>query len=165
MVNVQGDEPLILPEMIEQLVEPLFDNDGLSASCLVYPIIDEADLKDINTVKVVINLAGDIMYFSRSAIPNFVRGQKPALFEQSGVMAYRKDFLHTYSKLPPTGLEIAESVDMLRILEHSYKIRAVVWGMATIQVDLAEHIIQVEEAINREAFHKQIYERIINSET
>lgn len=161
IVNVQGDEPLITPIMIEKLVEPLVLNDDIQASCLVYPIIDLSNLEDINTVKAVMDLKHSIMYFSRSGIPNFKQGKEADTFEQSGVMAYKKDFLHTYSQLAPTPLECAESVDMLRIIEHGYKIYGVIWDDATIQVDMPEHISNVEEAILKDKSQKVFYEKIL----
>ena len=161
VVNVQGDEPLVTPDMIEKLVEPLGHSDDIQAVCLIYPIVELSDIEDINTVKAVINIDNSIMYFSRSVIPNFKRGEKSNFFEQSGIMAYRKDFLHKYSKLPQTPLERAESVDMLRILEHGYKIYGVITDNVTIEVDIPEHISKIEEAILQDKNQRAYYERIL----
>ena len=161
IVNVQGDEPLILPGPIEDLVKPLLGAGDISAACLVYPIVNEEDLSDLNTVKTVLDERTRIMYFSRSPIPSYTRGKKPLLFEQSGVMAYEKSFLHKYSKLPQTPLEQAESVDMLRILEHGYKIQAVVTDNITIGVDIPEHIAAVEDAILKDKTQNAFYEKIV----
>lgn len=161
VVNVQGDEPLITPVMIEKLVEPFERKDDIQAACLIYPIVELKDLEDLNTVKAVMSLDNSIIYFSRSPIPNLKRGVKSNLFEQSGVMAYRKDFLHKYSQMPQTPLERAESVDMLRILEHGYKIYGVVTDNLTVQVDIPEHIPMVEDAIVKDADQRAYYERIL----
>ena len=161
IVNVQGDEPIISPTLIEKLIEPLESNDDIQAACLIYPINDLEDLEDQNTVKAVMNKDNSVMYFSRAPIPNFKLGEKPKLYEQSGVMAYDKEFLHTYSTLSPTPLERAESVDMLRIIEHGYRIYGVVTENITIEVDIPEHIKKVEEAILNDAVQKTFYEEIL----
>ena len=161
IVNVQGDEPLIVPHLVDELVKPLLEKEEVCATCLIYPIATSKDLEDLNTVKAVLDQNKFVMYFSRSPIPNFARGEKTRFFEQSGIMAYRKDFLHKYSSLQRTPLERSESVDMLRILEHGFKIYGVVTESITIEVDLPEHIAKVEEAIQADEMQKEFYERIL----
>lgn len=161
IVNVQGDEPIILPAAIEHLIKPFFEKKDIRAACLIYPITNLGDLKDLNTVKAVLNREHFVLYFSRSAIPNFKRGERTTFFEQSGIMAYQKDFLHKYSQLPQTPLERAESIDMLRILEHGYKIYGVVIENATIEVDIPEHINKVEKAILKNKIQKKFYKKIL----
>ncbi len=163
VVNVQGDEPLIMPDSIVRLVEPFNTRDDIQSACLIYPITNPDDLEDINTVKAVIARDGSVLYFSRSAIPNSKRGVRGECFEQSGIMAYRKGFLHTYSKLPQTPLERSESVDMLRILEHGYKIYGVLESHPTVEVDIPEHIINAEKAILDNAGQKALYEKILRT--
>lgn len=162
IVNVQGDEPLILPDSVKDLVKPFNEKDGIMATCLIYPILQLEDIDDLNTVKAVLSQDNFIMYFSRSPIPNFKRGERTLFFEQSGVMAYEKNFLHKYSKLPQTPLERAESVDMLRILEHGFEIYGVITNNVTIEVDIPEHVAKVEEAIMNNRTQKAFYERILN---
>jgi len=162
IVNVQGDEPLISPVSIKELVMPLQEKDEILAACLIYPIANPEDLNDPNTVKAVLDKDNFVIYFSRAPIPNFKRGEKTRLLEQSGIMAYRKDFLHKYSKLPQTPLERAESVDMLRIIEHGFKIYGVITEHVTIEVDIPEHISKVEEAIMKNNAQKVFYERIVS---
>ena len=161
IVNVQGDEPLIVPHLVDDLVKPLLEKEEILTTCLIYPITKSKDLEDLNTVKAVLDQNNYVMYFSRSPIPNFACGEKTRFFEQSGVMAYRKDFLHKYSRLPQTPLERCESVDMLRILEHGFKIYGVVTENITIEVDIPEHIAIVEEAIQTDEIQKKFYERIL----
>lgn len=161
VVNVQGDEPLIRPESIERLVEPFHHRDDIESACLVYPITDLNDLNDRNTVKAVLALDGTVLYFSRSSIPNTERGVAGPYYEQSGVMAYRKDFLHKYASLPQTPLERAESVDMLRILEHGYKIHGVLENQPTGQVDVVQHIADVESVIRSDSAQKAFYDKIL----
>lgn len=162
IVNVQGDEPLIMPDAIVRLVEPFSKKGDIQSACLVYPITNPEDLEDINTVKVVMAQDGSVLYFSRSAIPNFRLGVKGGCFEQSGIMAYRKDFLHLYSRLPQTPLERSESVDMLRILEHGYKVYGVIEDNPTVKVDIPQHIANVEAAILGNAIQKSYYEKILS---
>lgn len=162
IVNVQGDEPLIMPESIMRLVEPFNEKGDIQSACLIYPITNLKDLDDINTVKAVMAQDGSVLYFSRSAIPNFARGAKSRCFEQSGIMAYRKDFLHRYSRFPQTPLECSESVDMLRILEHGYKIYGVVENNPTIEVDIAEHVKNVEKAIREDKTQNAFFKKISN---
>lgn len=161
IVNVQGDEPLIAPESITRLVGPLNGRSDIQSACLIYPITDPCDLEDINTVKAVIAMDSSVLYFSRSSIPNSKRGVKSQCFEQSGIMAYRKEFLHLYSRLPQTPLERSESVDMLRILEHGYKIYGVIEDNPTVEVDIPLHIENVEAAILKNAAQKALYEKIL----
>jgi len=161
IVNVQGDEPLILPDMIKDLIKPFYEKDDIMAACLIYPILQLEDIDDLNTVKAVLGQDNFVLYFSRSAIPNFKRGKRTCFFEQSGVMAYEKKFLHKYSKLPQTPLECAESVDMLRILEHGYKVYGVITDNITIEVDIPEHIAKVENAIMTDKTQKAFYEKIL----
>lgn len=162
VVNVQGDEPLILPESIIRLVKPFNKKDDIQSACLIYPINGPDDLEDINTVKVVMAQDGSVLYFSRSSIPNFKRGVKSQCFEQSGIMAYKKEFLHLYSRLPQTPLERSESVDMLRILEHGYKIYGVIENNPTVEVDIPEHIKNVEEAILKDKIQNAFFKKISN---
>jgi len=165
IINVQGDEPLILPGPIEALANSMLDNSGILAACLVYPIANEEDLADLNTVKAVLDQQGFIMFFSRSAIPNYRRGRRPLFYEQSGIMAYEKGFLHKYANLPQTPLEQAESVDMLRILEHGYKVKGVVTNNITTEVDLPEHVAAVEDVILTDKAQNRFYKKICNLRT
>ena len=160
VVNVQGDEPLIMPGSIMRLVEPFDTMDNIQSACLIYPITNLDDLEDINTVKAVIAQDSSVLYFSRSGIPNFKRGVKGQWFEQSGVMAYQKEFLHIYSRLPQTPLERSESVDMLRILEHGYNIYGVLESYPTVEVDIPEHVADVEQVIADDLAQKTLYEKI-----
>ncbi len=162
VVNVQGDEPLILPRVIQDAVQPLEESDEVLCTCVVYPITDVAELQDVNVVKVVLDQNNWIMYFSRSPIPYFKTNENYPLYKQSGAMAFRKDFLHQYSWLAPTPLEKAESVDMLRILEHGYKILGVVTPYVSIGVDIPSDITRVEKLIINDEIQKGYYSRLIN---
>jgi len=162
VVNVQGDEPVLLPHVVQDAVQPLLERDDVLCTCVVYPITDVAELQDANVVKVVLDQNNWIMYFSRSPIPYFKTNENYPLYKQSGITAFQKEFLHQYSRLAPTPLEKAESVDMLRILEHGYKILGVVTPYVSIGVDIPSDITRVEKLIINDEIQKGYYSRLIN---
>ncbi|MCP4608400.1 MAG: 3-deoxy-manno-octulosonate cytidylyltransferase [Planctomycetes bacterium] len=162
VVNVQGDEPLLLSEAVRDVARPLIESSDTSCSCLIYPILDLAELGNINVVKSVLSQDNRIMYFSRSPIPHFKSNENYPLHKQSGIMAFQKDFLYKYSRLAPTPLEKAESVDMLRILEHGYDILGVVTPYETQGVDVPEDIQRVERILSEDETQRNLYERILN---
>ena len=130
VINVQGDEPLIEPELIENALTAarLGDADVVT---LMTPLSDPGAIADPNNVKVVVDHAGFAMYFSRSPIPS-----SGPCFLHLGLYAYTVRFLRSFTGLEPTGLEKAERLEQLRILEHGYKIRVVEvlsdsWGIDT----------------------------------
>lgn len=157
---VQGDEPLFDPDVLEALVQPLLDDPSVQVTNLVSVITDEADLHDEDIVKAVLRLDGDIMYFSRSPVP-FLRVRAGApMYRQTGISAFRTSFLHEFSALAATPLEIAESVDFLRILEHGRPIRAVVYDRQTLGVDREDDVPPVEAVLRDDPDQRAIYERI-----
>ena len=141
VVNVQGDLPLIEPEMIEEAIEPLTSDHSLVMSTLRQAISDEADLANPNVVKVVVDANDNALYFSRSPIP-FQRGRAVA-FKHIGLYGYRRDFLLTFAALTQTPLERAESLEQLRALEHGFRIRAVQTRFDSIEVDTPEDLERV----------------------
>ncbi len=161
IINVQGDEPIMLPHLLSELIQPMQENTELKATCFIYPVRDDADLNSVDTVKAVLDQRNFVMYFSRSVIPNFSHGEKDKFLKQSGLMAYDKEFLHLFSSLPRTPLEKSESVDMLRILENGYQVYGVITPNETKQVDLVEHVAMIENEIKNNAEQKQLYERIL----
>ena len=145
-VMVQGDEPMIFPEMIDQALGPLLHDSTVLCANLAAPIRSEEEFQDLNTVKVVMAQNGDALYFSREPIPTRQRlsfSQLPA-YKQVCVIPFRRDFLLRYARLEPTPLEQAESIDMLRALEHGYPIRMVVTEHVTQAVDTPDDLARVE---------------------
>jgi 3-deoxy-manno-octulosonate cytidylyltransferase (CMP-KDO synthetase) len=138
VVNVQGDLPLIEPGMIEEVVAPLAADASLDMATLRTAITDASDYSNPNVVKVVVDRRGDALYFSRSPIP-FVRASGVA-YKHIGLYAYRRTFVHTFATLPQTPLEIAESLEQLRALEHGHRIRAVETCFSSIEVDTPEDL-------------------------
>jgi 3-deoxy-manno-octulosonate cytidylyltransferase (CMP-KDO synthetase) len=136
IVNVQGDEPLLDPAMIDEAVAPLAADPSVEMSTLRRRIDDPADLDNPNVVKVVVDRAGFAMYFSRAAIPFFRAGQPAAdTWRHVGLYVYRRACLLRLSELPQTTLERAEGLEQLRALEHGVRIRAVETAFDSIGVD------------------------------
>ena len=125
VVNVQGDEPLIPPELINQVAQTLASNAQCAISTIAVPISDPSEIDNPNVVKVVLNRAGEALYFSRAPIP-FVRDaqstQKIEHLRHLGIYAYRADFLHAYSRLEAAPPEQAEALEQLRALWNGYRI-------------------------------------------
>ena len=162
VVNVQGDEPVIVPQVVDDVVVPLQRDDKVLCSCLIYPITDLDELRNVNIVKAVLDRNNWIMYFSRSPIPYFKTRDNLKFYKQSGIMAFQKEFLHQYSRLPPTNLEKAESVDMLRVLEHGHRVLGVVTPYVTLGVDIPSDIQKVENYILQNEVQKKYYEMTVS---
>ncbi len=125
VVMVQGDEPMTHPDMIAEAVQPMLDDDTIQVTNLLGKIKDIAEFEDRNCIKVVCDLNGNAMYFSREAIPTRCKADNIPMGKQVCIIPFRRDYLIEYTKLAPTPLEIVESVDMMRILEHGMKVRMV----------------------------------------
>lgn len=124
VVNVQGDEPFITPGMISEAVLPLIEDPELQMSTLMHEIGEEG-FADPSVVKVVVDLRGNALYFSRSLLP-FPRVRDSLhVFEHIGIYCYRSSFLSTFVALPQSPLEKTESLEQLRALENGYTIRVV----------------------------------------
>ena len=145
VVNIQGDEPMLYPEMIDEALEPMLKDDTLVTSNLMGKIKTLQDHEDPNTVKVVFDINSYALYFSREPIPSRKKSdiQVPA-FKQVAIIPFRRDFLFTFNHLEPTTLEQIESVDMLRAKEHGYNIKMVLTNYETYGVDTLEDLRSVE---------------------
>ena len=139
VLNVQGDEPMIEPATIDAVIEPMQYEQWVDMSTACTPLADPADHDNPNVVKVVTNMQGNAMYFSRSPIPH-VRGARPNIYKHLGIYGYRREFLLEFAKLPQTPLEISESLEQLRALEHGMNIRTVVTPFDSIGVDTPEDL-------------------------
>jgi 3-deoxy-manno-octulosonate cytidylyltransferase (CMP-KDO synthetase) len=142
IVNIQGDEPLIDPETIGRSVQPLLDDPALQMSSLMCPC-PESELDNPATVKVVCDLTGNALYFSRARIPfpRNIPGVK--VMQHIGMYVYRRDFLLRFPLLAPTPLELTESLEQLRVLESGHRIRMVEVSFAPLSVDTAEDLERV----------------------
>jgi len=139
IVNIQGDEPSIDPAAIDAAVLGLTKEEDAPMSTLAKRIEDPREIDDPNTVKVVMDLRGYALYFSRCPIP-FVRGEKPPYFKHIGLYAYRREFLLGYSQMPVGPLERAEKLEQLRALENGHSIRVVETEYESLGVDTPEDL-------------------------
>lgn len=130
VVNVQGDEPLIPPQLIRAVAQHLYDHPECAIATACHPVHDEASLRNPNVVKVVLDKKGNALYFSRAPIPyprDTFANSSPlpenfTVLRHIGIYAYRANFLRTYSQLAPAAIEQIESLEQLRALWHGYKI-------------------------------------------
>ena len=125
VVNVQGDEPLIVPKLIAQVARALDKQRAASVSTACHAIHDEASLASPNVVKVVLDADGYALYFSRSRIP-YPRAPGAKCYRHAGIYAYRVAFLKRYSRLKASPLEKAEALEQLRVLWHGHRIAVAV---------------------------------------
>ena len=144
VVNIQGDEPLIDPDAIDAAILPLLHDSEVVMATLKKRIEDPREVADPNVVKVVTDLAGDAIYFSRCPIP-FVRdpGARGMHFKHIGLYVYRRDFLLSYSSLPVGPLERAERLEQLRALENGHPIRVVETEYESLGVDTPQDLARV----------------------
>jgi len=130
VVNVQGDEPLMPPQLIRAVAQHLHDHPECAMATACHPIHDAASMRNPNIVKAVLDKDGNAMYFSRAPIPyprdafanNTPLPDNLAVLRHIGIYAYRASFLRAYSQLAPAAIEQIESLEQLRALWHGYKI-------------------------------------------
>lgn len=143
VINVQGDEPMIEPAIIDALAQE-FTDPALNMATVMTPL-DPADQQNPNNVKVVVDKFGYALYFSRSLLPYpRVKTDLP-VYKHIGIYAYRREFLLKYAAMEPTPLELSESLEQLRALENGYKIKVLKTDFKFIGVDTAEDLARVNE--------------------
>jgi len=148
VVMIQGDEPMVTPEMLSQAIGPMQQDPSIQVLNLMGDIATREEHDDPNEVKVVVDRKNDALYFSREPIPSWKKGAKQLpMRKQICIILFRRDFLLKFNELPQTPLEIAESVDMLRVLEYGYKVRMVPTSVDTYSVDTPEDLRDVETAM------------------
>jgi 3-deoxy-manno-octulosonate cytidylyltransferase (CMP-KDO synthetase) len=148
---IQGDEPMVLPEMIDDAIKPLLSDQGIMITNLMAPLKTREEHEDPNEVKVVVDQDDFALYFSREPIPSRKKGaDKIHMLKQVCIIPFKRDFLIEFNRLPQTPLEIAESVDMLRVLENGYKVKMVHSKYETYSVDTAEDLKKVEDLMSND---------------
>jgi 3-deoxy-manno-octulosonate cytidylyltransferase (CMP-KDO synthetase) len=125
VVNVQGDEPLIAPQLVAQVARVLASRRKASVSTACHAIHDQASLDNPNVVKVVLDAEGYALYFSRARIP-YPRAGRATCYRHAGIYGYRVGFLRKYARLKPAPLEESEALEQLRVLWHGYRIAVAV---------------------------------------
>jgi len=150
-VNIQGDEPLIRPELIDALVCAAKEAPDYVITAKTR-INGEEDIASPNVVKVLTDINGNALYFSRSNIP-FNRGQKEyTYFKHLGIYLYPKEILKQFVKLPQSSLEEVEMLEQLRLLENGFKIKVIETDYDAVGVDTPEDIKKVENILERKSF-------------
>jgi 3-deoxy-manno-octulosonate cytidylyltransferase (CMP-KDO synthetase) len=150
VVMVQGDEPLTHPDMISEAVAPMLNDDAVLVTNLLGEISGAEEFEDRNCIKVVCDVQGNALYFSREPIPTRSRLRDVPMGKQVCIIPFRRQFLLDYTRLAPTPLEVAESVDMMRILEHGIKVRMVPTRHGTGSVDTPDDAKRVEDLLRRD---------------
>lgn len=144
VVMVQGDEPMVKPEMIEAAVRPMLQDSSVQVVNLMARMKNSQEFEDPNEVKVVVDLYGRALYFSREPIPSRRKGvQDVPMLKQVCVIPFRRDYLLKFNSLPETPLEKIESVDMMRVIEHGGHVQMVLTGVETLSVDTPEDLERV----------------------
>jgi 3-deoxy-manno-octulosonate cytidylyltransferase (CMP-KDO synthetase) len=154
VLNVQGDEPLLNPAMLDSLIQPFLDRPDLVMTTLAEPMKNARDYLSSDVVKVMRDGAGMAMYFTRACAPGSRDGavwdaDAPVL-RHVGLYGYRADFLQTMVRLAPTPLEAREGLEQLRAMEHGYRIHVGETDYATVGVDTPEELAAVEKIMSAE---------------
>lgn len=149
VVMVQGDEPMVDPKMIDQLVDGMRQDPTVKVLNLMVKIENDGEFEDPNAVKVVVGPDFNAIYFSREPIPTTKKGYEGPRYKQLGMIAFSRDFLLRYVQLSPTPLEIAESVDMMRVIEHGEKVKMLLTDERCLAVDVPQDIMTVETQMRK----------------
>lgn len=147
VINIQGDEPLIKPDMINELITA-FEDESVVMATLCKEITAIADIDNPNIVKVVRDNNDNALYFSRHSIP-FNRDERSDVkhFKHIGIYGYKKEFLKEYVQIQKTPLELAENLEQLRVLESGYKIKVKETIYDSVGVDVPEDVLKIENEI------------------
>jgi 3-deoxy-manno-octulosonate cytidylyltransferase (CMP-KDO synthetase) len=156
IVMIQGDEPMLYPEMIDEAVQPLVEDRTILVSNLMASLATREEQEDPNEVKVVVDQQDFALYFSREPIPSWKKGGKDfRMLKQVCVIPFQRDFLLKFNQLKPTELEKVESVDMLRVMEHGLKVKMVLTQFETYSVDTPEDLAYVEKLMEKDLLCKK----------
>jgi 3-deoxy-manno-octulosonate cytidylyltransferase (CMP-KDO synthetase) len=153
-LNIQGDEPVISPALIDAAAKALTGDKTVRMSTVVVPLKSKKDWADPNVVKAVLALNGDALYFSRAPIPHSREGGFPAVYKHLGIYGYRRDWLLKMAKLKPTPLELTERLEQLRALENGISIRVAVGQGDSLSVDVPADIKKVERFLKKKGHER-----------
>lgn len=158
VVMIQGDEPMITPEMIDMAVEPFLRDPSIKVLNLMAPIRSREEHEDPNCPKVVVDKNNFALYFSREPIPSDKKWNGKdlrSLYKQVCIIPFTRDFLITFNELEPTPLEIIESIDMNRVLEHGHKVKMVLEDVETYPVDTPQDLERVKQKMAGDPLRKR----------
>ena len=158
IVNVQGDEPLIEPAMIDEAVEPILRDSSVDLATLMHRIHSEAEYFNPNVVKVILDRSGFAMYFSRSPIPYIKSGGEAGVwsgdiptYRHVGLYVYRRHALLAFAQMPPASFETLEGLEQLRFLENGYRMKVVETCYKSIGVDTPEDLEAVKRIMGEQS--------------
>lgn len=149
IINVQGDEPMIDANLIDQLAELFESDDALQMATVATPLLEE-EYDEPSAVKVILNKRNDAMYFSRSLIPYPRHDFVNTPLKHIGIYAYRRQFLLDYAKMEPTAAEQTESLEQLRALENGFAIRVITTDKRFVGIDTPEDLARVNAIFEQE---------------
>ena len=160
VINAQGDEPLLLPENLERVYSPFYEDEEVICVSLLSPLEMENDLTNSNVVKAACDIHGRVIYLSRAPIPYHMKEGNTPVYRETGIRAFRAEFLQTYILLPETPFEKVESVDMMRVIEHGYRIHSALADSGTVGVDHPEDVALVEKYIGSDPVQIRLHKKI-----
>ena len=152
VINIQADEPLIHPMMIDSVARALLEDSAINMATLMKKIEDVQQITDPNVVKVVVDKNNFALYFSRAPIPFLAPNaeiDQVNYYKHIGLYAYTKDFLFTYKNLPVSNLEKTEKLEQLRVLAEGFKIKVIQTPFDTIGVDTPEDLERVRKQLQK----------------
>jgi 3-deoxy-manno-octulosonate cytidylyltransferase (CMP-KDO synthetase) len=152
IVLVQGDEPMTHPDMISESLKPFSEDKNIQVVNLLGDIISEEEFEDRNCIKVVCDIESNAIYFSREPIPTRGKIKQISMKKQICIIPFKRDFLLKYTSLDPTPLEIAESIDMMRVIEHGFKVKMIPTSHQTYAVDTKEDLLRVQHLMKADAW-------------
>lgn len=156
VVMIQGDEPMVVPEMIDLAVKPMLKDSSILVVNLMSELKSKEEENDPNTIKVVVDKNSYALYFSRELVPSGKKAKKNVTrYKQVPIIPFRRDFLITFNKLSQVPLEIVESIDMLRVLGHGYKVKMVISRFNTYSVDTPQDLKRVKKLIKNDPLVSQ----------
>jgi len=156
LVMVQGDEPLLHPEMIQEAVDPILQDPSILVTNLLGELTTVEEHTDVNEVKVVVDQFFNALYFSREPIPSqWKTGDDAPKYKQVCIIPFQRDFLLKFTELTPTPLEIIESIDMLRVLEHGFKVRMVPTRHQVFSVDTQKDLEKVSRVMSEDPLYEE----------
>ena len=162
VINVQGDEPVVPPPVIEITRQLVSENPKIRCANMVEAISDAADLNNHHRVKAVISRKKRLIYLTRQAIPSTVFDieKRTVFYRQTCVMAFRGDFLQYVGQLERTPLEMIEGIDMLRLIENDYPIASGISPHRTHPVDTPDDVSRVEKIMSTDKWFSEGYKRL-----
>jgi 3-deoxy-manno-octulosonate cytidylyltransferase (CMP-KDO synthetase) len=153
VINIQGDEPLVHPSMIDSVAQALLKDRSLCMATVMKKIVDPAQAKDPHVVKVAVDRNSFALYFSRAAIPFLAQNsalKQASYYKHIGLYGYTKDFLFVYKNLPLSRLEQTERLEQLRVLEEGFRIKVIETNFDTVGVDTPEDLERLKALLAKE---------------